>query len=69
MPKALLKQKEQFLEQIKMEQIRSAKQTIKINQERLKEEQKDSDVMKKVSNNHLLRMVSRPNLNLIKFLV
>ena len=57
-PKALLKQKQQFLDTLKMEQIRSAKQTIKINQERLKEEHKESDVLKSVSKSRLLKMVS-----------
>ena len=57
-PKALLKQKQQFLDTLKMEQIRSAKQTIKINQQRLKEEHKESDVLKSVSKNRLLKMVS-----------
>lgn len=41
-----------------MEQIRHAKATMKINEERFKEESKESFVLKKVSKNRLLAMVS-----------
>ena len=57
-PKALLKQKKQFLNTMKKEQNRSAKATMKINEERLHEERKESGILKKVSKNRLLNMVS-----------
>ena len=58
MPKALIRKKDKFLDDLSKKQIRDAKATIQINQRRMKADHGESEMFKGMSKKSLIKMVS-----------